>query len=144
LRVVRSQLSHFKLKTKLTRKCEVFFIYVTILNNKKIFENLRIETKSNIANVCRNFISFQLLSIAILYRFKIIIKFLSIFAIENAILNYVTWESSTIVRELRLLFDNNIQYQKLIDETQEQAIYLIRTLWNEIKKIKQEVFKKNF
>ncbi len=144
MRVVRSQLSHFKLKTKLTRKCEVFFIYVTILNNKKIFENLRIETKSNIANVCRNFISFQLLSIAILYRFKIIIKFLSIFAIENAILNYVTWESSTIVRELRLLFDNNIQYQKLIDETQEQAIYLIRTLWNEIKKIKQEVFKKNF
>ncbi len=90
LRIIRSQLLHFKLETKLARKYKVFFIYITILNNKEIFENSQIKTKSSIANTCRNFISFQLLSIAILFRFKTIIKFLSISTIRNAILNCVT------------------------------------------------------
>ena len=137
-------MSHFKLETKLARKCEVFSIYVAILNNRKTLENSRIRTRLSIANVCRDLTLLQLLSIAIFYRFKTTIEFLSISIIENAIINCVIWESLTIVRELRLLFDNSTQYQKLIDKTRERATCLIKTLWNEIKEIEQEVFEKNF
>ena len=90
LRVARLQLLYSRLETKLTRKCEIFSIYITILNNKKTFENSRIKTRLSIANVRRDFTLFQSLSIAILYRFKTIIKFPSISTIKNAIINYMT------------------------------------------------------
>jgi len=48
MRIVRSQISYCKLEIEINAKIEVFSIYITLLNNKEILENSRINTRSNI------------------------------------------------------------------------------------------------
>jgi len=88
MRIAQFQISYCKLKIKINAKIEVFLVYVTLLNNKKILENSRINTRSNIVATYRNLILLNLFSTNILYCFKATIDFSYIFNVKNAILDY--------------------------------------------------------
>lgn len=64
----------------------MFSIYVTLLNDKEILENSRMNIRSNIVAIYRDLTSLHLFSIDILYCFKVAIEFSYIFDIKNAIL----------------------------------------------------------
>jgi len=90
MQIAQLQILHCKLKTKINTKTKMFFIYVTLLNNKEILENSRISTRSNIVAIYRDLTSLHLFLIDIFYRFKATIKFSYIFNIKNAILERTT------------------------------------------------------
>jgi len=88
MQIVQSQIFNCKLRNKINAKIEMFFVYVTLLNNRETFKNSCINIRSNIVAIYRNLISLYLFLIDILYCFKATINFSYIFDIKNAILKY--------------------------------------------------------
>jgi len=86
MRIAQSQILYCKLKIEINAKIEMLFVYVTLLNNKEILKNSRINIRSNIIAIYRDLILSHLFLTNILYCFKATINFFYIFNIKNTIL----------------------------------------------------------
>jgi hypothetical protein len=84
----------------------MFPTYIILLDNKNIFENLRIKTRNSIANIYWNLTTSQLFATDIICHFKVAIEFPRILNIEEFILKRALYQSHAIMRELAILFDN--------------------------------------
>ncbi len=49
MQIAQFQIFYYKLKIEINTKIKIFFVYITLLKDKETLENLRINTRNNIA-----------------------------------------------------------------------------------------------